>query len=121
MKFGHAQQINRAEHVDVVHNEGFFKAGRIFEEKMRSFLQAAASVKQHILARDFNTHAEVVVRLQILRDHGSEMMHIDNHFADAKRAEAGKRDLQQRAAVEFYQRFWTIAGEWTQPGAQAGG
>jgi hypothetical protein len=45
----------------------------------------------------FNAHPEVVVHLQIIDNHVAKVMHIHNHFANSKLAQARKRNLQQRS------------------------
>src|SRR5580693_1012442 len=62
MKLHHAPEINRADDIDIVQNERLFRGVGILEEKIGSPFQAAASVEQDLLTRDFNTHAEVSVR-----------------------------------------------------------
>ena len=94
---------------------------RTFDEEMRGFFQTASGIEQDILTRDFNAHAEVVVCFQILHDHVGEVMDVDDHFANSEIAQARERDLQQRAAVDFDQRFGAIVGERPQARAQAGG
>src|SRR5438445_9945337 len=49
------------------------------------------------------------------------MMHVDDHLANLKGAQACQRHLQQGAAADFHQRLGTIVGERPQTGAQAGG
>ena len=61
-----------------------------------------------LLAARYSTH------------HVGEVMHVDDHLAHAEVAQAGERDLQQGAALDFHQRLGTIVGEWAQPRAQAG-
>ena len=97
------------------------RARRILEEEIGGLFQPAAGVEQHLFARDLDAHAEVVVRLQIFDDHVGKVMHIDDHFANSKGAQAREGDLQQRAPGDFHQRFGTIVGERTQARAQAGG
>ena len=92
------------------------------QEEMSGFFQAAAGVEQNVvLAGDFDAHAEIFVRLQVIDDHVGEVMHVDDHFANAEGAQARERDLQQRAAADFHQRLGAIIGERPQTRAQAGG
>src|ERR1035441_2765869 len=108
MKSHHAPEVNRAEDIDIVHDEGFFRAsgifGRIPDKEMRGLLQAAAGVEQRLFARDFNAHAEVAVRFQVFHNQVGEVMNVDYYLANSEAAQAGERDLQQRAAVDFDQR-----------------
>ena len=53
-----------------------------------------------VFAGDFNAHAKVSVGLKVIDDAVGEVMDIDNHFVDAKGAQAQKSDLEQRAAGE---------------------
>ena len=92
---------------------------RILEEPS-SLFQTAAGVEQLLLARNLNAHAEVVVRFQILRNHVGEVMNVDNHLVNSEFAQAGERDLQQRVAAYFHQRFGTIVGKRPQSRAEAG-
>src|ERR1017187_3591381 len=48
-------------------------------------------------------------------------MRINDDFADAENPQTRERDLKQRAAVDFYQRFRAIVGERPQTRAEAGG
>ena len=65
VKLHHAPQIDRADDIDIVQNERLF-ASRTLKKKMRGLFQAAAGIEQDLFARDFNPHAEIVVRLQII-------------------------------------------------------
>ena len=87
---------------------------------MCGFFQAAAGIEQHILARDFNAHPEIMVCFQVVENHVGEVMHVDDHFADSEFAQTRERNFEQRAAVDFDQRFGTIVGERTQARAEAG-
>src|SRR5208282_30365 len=92
MKLHHAAQINRAENIDVVHEEGFFRmAGciaRTAEKEMSGLFQSPAGIEQRILARDFNVHAEIVIFLQVLHNHVGKVMNIDDYLANPKAAQA---------------------------------
>src|SRR5208283_5717698 len=103
MKLHHTPEINRAEDIDIVHKEWFFRAAGISDKEVRRLPQAAAGVEQHVLARDFNAHSEVGVRFQVLQNHVGEVVNVDDHLVDSEAAQAGKRDLQQRAAIDFDQ------------------
>ncbi len=52
--------------------------------------QSAAGVEQNIFARDFNSHAEIVIGFQILHNHVGKVMHVDDHFANPKAAQTGQ-------------------------------
>src|SRR5208337_2797008 len=90
-------------------------------KEMSGFFQATAGVEQRLLAGNFNAHTEVVVRSQVFHHHAGKVMHVDYHLADSKAAQARERDLEQRAAVDFDQRFRAIVGEWAQARAKARG
>src|SRR5208282_286424 len=98
MKLHHAPEVDRAEDIDVVHNEGFFRTSGILDrttnKEMSGLFQATAGVEQYVLTRDFNAHLETVVRLQVLLNHVGEVVDVDYHLADSKFAQARKRDLQ---------------------------
>src|SRR5208337_4681271 len=93
MKFHHAAEIDRADDIDIVQNERLFKTIGILEEKIGSLFQSAAGVEQNLLARDFDAHAKVMVRFQIVENHVGKVMHIDNDLANPIGAQAGKCDL----------------------------
>src|ERR1700683_1289876 len=57
----HPPQINGADHVDIVQNERFLHWACVIEEEPSGFFYPAASVEQNILARQFDSHAEVVI------------------------------------------------------------
>src|SRR5271157_2164964 len=94
----HAPEIDGAEDIDVVQNKGFLQTPAGPKKEMRGLLQAAAGVKQLLLARDFNAHAEVIVGLQVIDDHLRVVMRVDNRLVYAKGAQTQERNLQQRAA-----------------------
>src|SRR5271165_7383039 len=102
MKSHHLSEIDGAKDIDIVQKKGLLGSGgvpmRPVEKERRRLLQAAASVEQYILARDFDAHAEVVVRLQILQHELGEVMDVDDHLADAKCTQATQRNLEQRVA-----------------------
>ena len=60
VKLHHAPKIDRADHIDIVQNEWLFRMSGILEKKPAGLFQAAAGVEQDVLARDLNSHAEVV-------------------------------------------------------------
>ncbi len=45
---------------------GSSRTAGILEKEIGGFFQAAAGVEQDFLARNFNAHAEVIVRFQII-------------------------------------------------------
>src|SRR2546425_8310592 len=93
----------------------------IFEKKPGGFFQAAAGVeKQIVFAGDFDVHAEIVFGLQIADDHVREVMEVDDNFADAEGAQAGKSDFEQRATVDFNERLGTSVGEAGEARAETG-
>src|ERR1700681_3387312 len=112
MKLHHAPEINVAEDIDIVHDEGFLPArigmAGILDKEMSSLFQASTGVEQRLLTRTFNTHAEVVVRFQVIHNHVGEVKDVEYHLANSEFAQARERDLQQRAAVDFDQRFGAI-------------
>ena len=59
---------------------------RTLREKTSRLFQSAAGIQQHIFARNLDVHAEVFVNVQIVDDLVGEVMHIDNHVADAEGA-----------------------------------
>src|SRR5713101_5826935 len=92
----HAYEIDVADDVDVVQEERLIQTAGILEEKPGGFFQAAAGVEQEILAGDFDAHAKVGAGLQIIDNHVGEVMDVDNHFSDAKGAQPGEGDFEQR-------------------------
>src|SRR5579864_580502 len=92
----------------------------IFGKEPCSFFEPAAGVEQEVFARDLNTHAEIVLLLQIINYHVGKVMQVDDHFADSKLLEAAKRDLEQRVSGHFHQGFRAIVGERAKAGAEAG-
>src|SRR5882762_2538316 len=105
MNLHHAPEVNRADDIDIVQNKRLVKTVGTLKEKIGGLFKAAARVEQDLLARDFNTHAEIVVRFEIFKNHVSEVMHVDDHLANPKGAQARERDFEQRSAGDFHQRF----------------
>src|ERR1035437_584612 len=93
---------------------------RVFEKEPRCFLEAAAGVEQNVFARNFNSHPKVVVLLQIINNHVGKVMHVDDHFANPKLAQAVECDLQQRVTSHFHECFRAFVGERTQSRTEAG-
>ena len=107
MKPYHSIEIDRADDIDVVQNEWLLQATGIKKE-MSGLLQAATSVKQDILARDFDMHAKIVIGLQVLDHLLREVMCIDDYLVHAEGAQAREGDLQHRAAGDFYKRLGAV-------------
>ena len=93
----------------------------ILREEMGCFFQAATGVEQHLLARDFDAHAEIVIRFQVIHDHVGEVIDVDDRLANSETAQAREGDLQQSAAIDFDQSLGTVVGERTQARTQASG
>ncbi len=117
----HAEEIDGADDVHVVEEEGFVETGGIFEEKPGGFFQAATSVEQEFFAGDFNAHAELFVGFQVVNDHVGEVVDVDDDFSDAEGAQAREGDFEEGATGEFDERFGAIVGERAEAGAEAGG
>src|SRR5215831_2771935 len=100
MKPGHLREIDRANDVYIVQDERLFAA--VLEKKTGGFLQSAAGIKQHILARHFDSRAEIVVGLQIVDDNVREMMRVDNYLADSSVTQARQRDFQHCTPTDFH-------------------
>ena len=122
MELQHAMKVDGADDVDVMENEGLGRrVASIFQKEPRAFFEAAAGVKQEVVfARDFDAHAEIVVRLEVVDDHVSEMIDVDDDFADAKGAQARESDFEERAAMDLHQGFGAGVGEGAQARAQTG-
>src|SRR6185295_5209824 len=121
MKFHHAPEINRAENIDVVQNEGLIQTVRIVEKEPRCFPETAAGIQQNLLARDFNSHSEIILRFQIIGNHVGKMVHIHNDFAYSRIAQPPERDLQKRTAGNLHQRLGPAVCQWPQTRAKTGG
>ena len=127
----HAGEVDGAEDVDVVEEEGLVDlsgigavgigGGGIFQEEPGGFLQTAAGVEQDIFAGDFDAHAEVFVGFQIVDDQVGEVVDVDDDFGDAEGAQAGEGDFEQGAAGDFDEGFGSSVGEGAEARAQAGG
>ena len=87
MKLHHAAKINGADHVHIVQNEGVSRPFESSRKKCAAFFRPPPVSSKDLFARDFNPHAEVIIRLQILDNHVSEVMHVDNHVAHVKSAQ----------------------------------
>src|SRR5580765_261847 len=61
----------------------------------------------------------MIVAFEVVNNHFGKMMHIDDDLANSEFAQAGERDLQQRAPPDFHQGLGAIVGERSQARAQA--
>jgi hypothetical protein len=57
----HSREVDRADDVDVVKEEGLVETGGIFEEKPGGFFEAAAGVEKDFFAGNFDAHPKIVV------------------------------------------------------------
>jgi len=121
MKLQHAREIDGADDIDVVQDEGLVEAADIFKEEPGGFSEAAAGVEQDVFARDFDAHAEIVFGFQVAGNHVGEVMDVDDDFANAEGAQAGEGDFEQRAAGDFDEGLGAIVGERPEARAEAGG
>src|SRR5947207_5537806 len=87
-------------------------------QKPGSFLQAAAGIKQHVFARDFQVHAETGVCLEVINNHFGEVVNVNDDVSNAKRTQAGERDLKKRAAADLNESLGSSIGERTQTRAE---
>ena len=118
----HLGEVDGAEDVDVVEEEGFVEIFWIFEEKPRGFFQAAAGVEQEVVfAGDFDAQVEIIFGAQVVDDLAGQVVDVDDDFGDAEGAEAGKGDFEEGAAVDFDEGFGARVGEGAEAGAEAGG
>jgi hypothetical protein len=133
----HAAEIDVADDVDVVEEEGLcrrvangpdrvgvneWQVTSIFKKEPGGFFQAAAGIKQEIVfAGNFNAHSEIVAGFQVIDDHVREVMDVDDDVVDAKRAQARESDFEERAASDFDEGLGARVGEGTQARAKAGG
>src|ERR1700674_9075 len=59
--------------------------------------------------------------MEVLLNHFCEVKDVNNHVAHSKAAEAGERNLQHGAAIDFDQRFGTVVGKRAETSAETGG
>ncbi len=85
-------------------------ASGIFEEKPGGFFEAAAGVEKDFFAGDFDAHAKVFVRFQVVDDLVGEVVDVDDGFGDAEGAEAGESDFEESAAGKFDEGFGARVG-----------
>src|SRR5207253_11455977 len=97
----HAAEIDVADDVDVVEEEGLVHligvatfgvaGGGIFQEKPGGFFQGAAGVQQNVFAGNFDAHAEGFVGFQIVDDLIGEVVDVEDEFGYAEGARGGGR------------------------------
>jgi len=121
----HAREIDGADHVDVVEEDGGvgigIGVGIVFEEEVSGVLEASAGVEQIFLVRDVDLHAEVVAGGEVSGELVCEVMGVDDDVVNAEFAEASESDFEQGAAVEFDEGLGAVVGERTEAGAKSGG
>jgi len=127
----HAGEVDRADHIDVVEEEGLVHlsgigaagigGGGILKKEPAGFLEAATGVEQDFFAGDFEAHAEIVVGFQVVGNHVRKVMDIDDDFGDAEGAQAGEGDFEQGATGNLDKGFGSSVGEGAEASAQAGG
>jgi hypothetical protein len=118
----HASEVDGAEDVDVVEEEGLVETFWIFEEKPGGFFQAAAGVEEEVVfAGDFDAQVEIIFGAQVGDDLIGEVVDVDDDFGDAEGAEAGEGDFEEGAVVDFNEGFGAGVGEGFEAGAEAGG
>ena len=91
MRSDHLSQINSADHIHVMNDEWLFSG--ISQKEIGGLLQPTPGIEQDLLARYFNPHAKVSVLFQILNNHLSSVMHINNDLVNPKGAQARECDL----------------------------
>ena len=102
----HRGEVDGAEDVDVVEEEGFVEIFWIFEEEPRGFFQAAAGVEQEVVfAGDFDAEVEIIFGVQVVDNLAGQVVDVNDDFGDAEGAEAGESDFEQGATVDFDQGF----------------
>ncbi len=116
----HGADVDGADDVDVVEEEGLVEILWIFEEEPGGFFQAAAGVEEDFFAGDFNAHAEIFVRFEIVDDLVGEVVDVDDDFGDAEGAETRESDFEESAAGEFDEGFGAIVRERAEARAEAG-
>src|SRR5215470_8591464 len=106
----HFIEIDGADNVYVVDNEGFF--GIPFQKKPRGFFKAAAGVEEEVVfAGNFDADAKAILGLKESDDFFGVMVDVDDEFGDAKRFEAFNGDFEEGAAIEFNEGFGNVVGE----------
>jgi len=118
----HAGEVDGAEDVDVVEEEGFVEIFWIFEEEPGGFFEAAAGVEEEaVFAGDFDAQVEIIFRAQVGEDLVGEVVDVDDEFGDAEGAEAGEGDFEEGPTVDFDEGFGAGVSEGFEAGAEAGG
>jgi len=117
----HLREVDGADDVDVVEEEGFVETARVFEEKPGGLFEAAAGVEEDVFAGDFDAKPEIIFGVEIVEDLVGEMVDVEDEFGDALGAEAGDGDFEEGAAGEFDECFGAGVGERAEAGAEAGG
>jgi hypothetical protein len=118
----HLTEVDSADDVHVVKEEGLIDSGGILQKKPGGFFQAAARVEEEIVfAGNLDAHTEIIFGFEIVDDHASEMMDVDDGFGDAEGTQAGNGDFEERAAVDFDQGFGARVRERAEASAEAGG
>jgi hypothetical protein len=97
----HAGEVDVTDDVNVVKEERLIETAGIVKEEPGGFPEAAAGVEQDVLAGNFDAHAKVVVRFQVVDDLVGEVVDVDDDFDDAEGAETGESDFEKGAAGEF--------------------
>ncbi|MEI9969928.1 MAG: hypothetical protein WDM87_15375 [Terracidiphilus sp.] len=86
----HAGEIDGAEDIDIMNEEGFVFVRAVLQEEPCSLLEAASGIEQNIFAGDLNAHAEVTICSEVVNDTVGEVVHIDNHFIHAEMTAAAE-------------------------------
>jgi hypothetical protein len=118
----HLGEVDGAEDVDVMEEEGLVEIFWVFEEEPGGFFEAAAGVEEEVVfAGDFDAEVEIVFGVEVIDDLGGQVVDIDDDFGDAEGAEAGEGDFEEGTAVDFDQGFGARVGEGAKAGAEACG
>src|SRR6267154_511308 len=117
----HGADVDGADDVDVVEEEGLVEILWIFEEEPGGFFQAAAGVEEDFFAGDFNAHAEIFVRFEIVDDLVGEVVDVDDDFGDAEGTETRESDFEEGTASDFDEGFGASVRERAEARAEAGG
>jgi len=118
----HGAKVNGANDVHVVKKKWLVETRGVFEEEPGGSFQTTTRVEQKIIfARDFDAQAKIVVSFQVVDDHVRKVMHVDNHFCDAKHTQASQGDFEKSTAVQFNECFRACIGQGTKTCAKASG
>ncbi len=107
----HGAEVDGADDVDVVEEEGFVEIFWIFEEEPGGFFEAAAGVEEDFFTGNFDAHAEILAGFQVVGDLIGEVVDVDDDLGDAEGAEAGEGDFEEGAAGEFDEGFGASVGQ----------